>query len=279
MENTLFVSDLDGTLLDSNARLSEHSRDLLNSLIERGLRFTYATARSHTSALPTVAGLSLREPVLAYNGALMVSPDGKQVYHATALWYEEIRDVLGALMAGGYYPLVHTLTAGKNRVAWLAGKETAGIRQYVADRAGDKRLHSVESLDTLFAGDILNLSIIGEQEWVAEAYRVVEGHPLLALYLQQDTYHPEEYWLEIQHRDATKAEGIRKLQQKLSLPRVACFGDNHNDLPMFQAADASYAVSNAVPELKAAATDVIGPNTGDGVARFLQGWFDASENP
>lgn len=279
MEDTLFVTDLDGTLLGSNARLSPLSRDLLNDLIEKGLRFTYATARSHTSASPTVAGLSLREPILAYNGALMISPDGKKVYHAAALQYAAISSAMEALMSAGYYPLVHTFTNGINQVAWLSGKENEGIRQYVADRPGDSRLHPVDSVHDLFSGDILNLSLIGEKDWITKAHQILSGHPLLTLYLQRDTYHTEEYWLEIQHKDATKAKGIRKLQEMLGLSKVACFGDNHNDLPMFRAADAAYAVANAVPELKEAATGVIESNTEDGVAHFLQKRFLAGEKP
>lgn len=47
------------------------------------------------------------------------------------------------------------------------------------------------------------------------------------------------------------------------------FGDGKNDIDMFELADESYAVSNAVPELKEAATGVIASNDEDGVARWL----------
>lgn len=279
MENTLFVTDLDGTLLGSDARISQRSRDLLNELIAKGLRFSYATARSYMTALFTVPGLALREPVLAYNGALMVSPDGEKVYHAATLQYAAIVDAVEALMTAGYYPMVHTLTQGNNRVAWMAGKENEGLRNYLADRPADPRMHAVDSAADLFAGDIFNLSLVGEKGWITRAHQLLVGHPLLTLCLQRDTYHTADYWLEIQHKDATKAKGIHKLQEMLGLSKVVCFGDNHNDLPMFQTADASYAVANAVPELKEAATGVIDSNTEDGVARFLQQRFLAGENP
>ena len=47
------------------------------------------------------------------------------------------------------------------------------------------------------------------------------------------------------------------------------FGDGMNDLDLFEAADEAYAVENAVPELKAAATGIIGSNNDDGVAKWL----------
>jgi len=50
---------------------------------------------------------------------------------------------------------------------------------------------------------------------------------------------------------------------------VISFGDAVNDIPMFEISDECYAVQNAVDELKAIATGVIGSNEEDGVARWL----------
>ncbi len=48
------------------------------------------------------------------------------------------------------------------------------------------------------------------------------------------------------------------------------FGDNLNDIPMLQVADVAVAVDNALPETKAAADVVIGPNTADSVALYIE---------
>ena len=50
---------------------------------------------------------------------------------------------------------------------------------------------------------------------------------------------------------------------------MVCFGDNRNDLQMFGAADESYAVANAVPELKASATGVLSDPDLAAVGRFI----------
>lgn len=70
----LYVSDLDGTLITRNERISEYSLGILNALIGRGLLFTYATARSLDSAERAVAGLKHTLPVVIYNGALILDP-------------------------------------------------------------------------------------------------------------------------------------------------------------------------------------------------------------
>lgn len=86
---------------------------------------------------------------------------------------------------------------------------------------------------------------------------------------QKDKYRPE-YWLEICPREATKAKAIQKLQRQYGCSRVVVFGDSLNDISMFEIADEAYAVANAMEELKTIATEVIGDNNSDGVARWLE---------
>ena len=86
--------------------------------------------------------------------------------------------------------------------------------------------------------------------------------------LQQELYRPEHF-LEIMPKKASKAEAIKKLKEIWHCDRIVSFGDAVNDIPMFEVSDECYAVANAVPELKAIATDVIGSNDEDGVAKWL----------
>ena len=87
--------------------------------------------------------------------------------------------------------------------------------------------------------------------------------------IQQELYRPE-YWCEIMPAQASKLNAIRKLKQIRECGRVVSFGDSINDIPMFEASDECYAVSNAVDELKRIATGIIGSNDEDGVARWLE---------
>ena len=63
-KNTLYVTDLDGTLLRSDATLSPYTISTINRLTEQGLAFTYATARSIESARPIAGELNLRLPAI-----------------------------------------------------------------------------------------------------------------------------------------------------------------------------------------------------------------------
>ena len=50
MEKIMYVTDLDGTLLNQKDRINKKSLEIINGLVEEGMLFTYATARSLVSA-------------------------------------------------------------------------------------------------------------------------------------------------------------------------------------------------------------------------------------
>ena len=67
----------------------------------------------------------------------------------------------------------------------------------------------------------------------------------------------------------SKAEAVKRLAKSVNADRIVVFGDNLNDIPMLQVADAAVAVGNALPEVKDVADVVIGDNTTDAVARYI----------
>ena len=70
-QDTLYVTDLDGTLMRNNETLSEHTVQTINELVGRGMAFTFATARSIESARKITGGLKLKLPVITRNGAVL----------------------------------------------------------------------------------------------------------------------------------------------------------------------------------------------------------------
>ena len=71
-------------------------------------------------------------------------------------------------------------------------------------------------------------------------------------------------------KKATKGNAIITLKEKLKCEKIISFGDAINDIPMFKISDESYAVENAVNELKKYATGTIMSNDKDGVAHWLE---------
>lgn len=269
MDKILYVSDLDGTLLNKRDRISPESIRIINGLVEKGMTFTYATARSLSSASVVTQGLSADIPVIVYNGAFIFHPSTGRILSEESFRATEMSRVIEVLDRSGISPLVYAFVAGAEKVSWIAGKENEGIRRYLSMRKGDKRLRPVSDRKELYQGDMFYFTCIGEKEELQPVYDIFSREEGFRCTLQQELYRPE-YWCEIMPAKATKAEAIRKLKGLCACSRVVSFGDAVNDIPMFEISDECYAVENAVDELKEIADGVIGSNESDGVARWLE---------
>lgn len=265
---TLYVTDLDGTLLDTKDRITPESLRIINELVSRGMLFTYATARSLESACVVAEGLTLTNPVIVYNGAFIMRPDTKEIISSLYFTEEEAGFVRSILEQSHISPLVYSFVQGRERVSWNTARENEGIKRYLSKRKGDRRLRPLEDGEGLYDGNVFYYTCIGEKEELTPLYEIFSGDGRFRCTLQQELYRPE-YWCEIMPRKATKAEAIRTLKSLWNCDRIVSFGDAVNDIPMFQMSDECYAVENAVPELKRVATGIVDSNDRDGVAKWL----------
>ena len=268
MGKTLYVTDLDGTLLNRQDRVSPFSIQTINSLVEKGMLFTYATARSLVSASRVTEGLSTNIPVIAYNGAFIMQPSTGEILSSESFTEEERARVREVLDRFGISPLVYAFVNGIEKVSWIPEKENDGIPRYLELRKGDPRFRPVTTRNELFEGSMFYFTCIGEKEELRPVYDIFAADPRYRCTMQQELYRPE-YWCEIMPAKASKSNAIRKLKNMWGCTRVISFEDAVNDLPMFEISDECYAVSNAVDELKAAATGIIESNEEDGVANWL----------
>ena len=273
---TLYVSDLDGTLLTSDMNISENSLKIINTLIDEGMLFTYATARSISSASIVAKGLSTKHPIIAYNGAFIVEPDTRKILAKEDFSRVQIEAVMDILSRNHISPLVYSFVDGKERVSWIPNEENEGKRHYIDSRKGDKRLRPVAVDEELYKGEVFYFTCIGEKEELEPVYQALKDNENYTCTFQPEIYR-EEYWLEIMPRKATKANAILKLKELLGCDRIVSFGDAINDIPMFRISDECYAVENAVEELKKMATAVIESNNNDGVAKWLNAHVHVKE--
>lgn len=265
---TLYVTDLDGTLLNTQDRVSEYSSRIINDLVERGMLFTYATARSLSSASIVAAGLSTNIPVIVYNGAFILKPDTREILYSVGFSQEERAVVRERLTAQEISPLVYAYIDGVEKVSWDTTKENYGIKRYLDKRKNDKRMRPLADGKGLYDGEPFYFTCIGEREELLPAYELFKEDERYTCTFQQELYRPE-YWLEIMPRKATKANAIGKLKEMWDCDRIVSFGDAMNDIPMFHISDECYAVANAAEPLKALATGIIGSNEEDAVAKWL----------
>lgn len=266
----LYVSDLDGTLLSTKRCVSENSIRIINQLVEKGMLFTYATARSLSTASVVTKGLQIQTPIIAYNGAHILEPQTGKRIASEGFGHEEVDYVKSVFEQENISPLVYAFVQDRETVSWVKGEETLGMQSYLDSRKNDKRMRGVENTDKLYEGEVFYFTCIGAKQQFENAYHILKKDERLNCTFQPEPQKKAEYWLEIMPRKATKANAILTLKDILKCDKVVAFGDAMNDIPMFQISDECYAMENAVDDLKEIATDVIDSNDADAVAEWLR---------
>ncbi len=155
--NTLYVSDLDGTLLNTNDEISSYSVRTINQLIEKGMLFTYATARSLSSASVVTKGLTTNIPVIVYNGAFIMNASTREVLSSSSFDEKEKQNVITLLEYYHLYPLVYSFINGLEKVTWDPSYENEGMQRYLCLRKGDQRLNPLNAKHNLYEGDVFYL--------------------------------------------------------------------------------------------------------------------------
>ena len=261
----LYVSDLDGTLLRSDESISEYTGTVINELVEKGMLFSYATARSLITAKKVTGEINVRIPLIVYNGTFVIDNITEEILISN-YFDKSVYVLLDDLFAKGIYPIVYAHIGGKESFSFVPELCTRGMRCFLDTRKGDVRTNEVNSTGKLKQGDIFYITCIDTPEKLRPLYE--KYREKYHCVYHTDIYSKEQ-WLELMPREASKANAIRQLKARLGCERLIVFGDGKNDIDMFQMADESHAVENAHDDLKQYATDIILSNDEDGVAKWL----------
>lgn len=271
---TLYVSDLDGTLLQPDATVSPLTQQLVNEAVGQGKLFTCATARTPATVASILDGIDMRLPAIVMTGATMWDPHTGLYSHMRHFSPEAARAVAELYRRTSTPSFLFTLDGRKIRIYHVGGPMNDLQRQFMEERADSpfKEFiidpYGADTLPPDFNQVILYYTMIPDAK-AASTFSLTRELPDVNAQYYHDIYGPETGILEAFDKGATKAGAVKRLAAQIGADRVVCFGDNLNDLPMMRQADLAVATANAVPEVKEAADLVIGPNTSDAVARFI----------
>ena len=268
---TLYISDLDGTLLTSDQRTSDFTNKTINELTDKGMLFSYATARSFNTSKIVTTGLKVKMPIIVYNGTLIKDGTTGDVLIKNTFNKQQAEELLYDLIQNGIYPIVYSFTDGTEHFSYIREKVSKAESEFLFTRKGDPRDRPVESLAELISGEVFYFTCIDDQRKLEPIYNKYKD--IHKCFCQRDIYTGEQ-WLEIIPEAASKANAAKQLKKLTGCDKTVVFGDGINDIDMFLTADESYAVVNADPAVKHFATGIIASNNDDGVAKFLLEHFD-----
>ncbi|MBR3970989.1 MAG: HAD family hydrolase [Ruminococcus sp.] len=268
MSKTLYITDLDGTLLNSEANLSEYTKNTINRLVEQGMYFTFATARTIYSAESITEGLNINVPCIVNNGAEIYDMKSGKYVRKFDIPIDAAARIIDAFAENNVGMFMFKFRGEKFGTCYNDNLNEL-MQEYVRTRRKTGQpLWKCTDLHSENDGNVVYLTSTGDYEKLLPIERIAASVKGLDHVFYEDTYTGKHY-LEIFSENASKANGLKYLRAQYGFEKIVAFGDNLNDLSMFREADVKIAVGNARDELKQQADFIIRSNDEDGVAHYI----------
>lgn len=258
----LVAMDLDDTLLDSRLHISGQTTQMLQRVVERGIKITLATGRMFRSARRYAVELGMDVPLITYQGALVKNAFSDEILFHRKVPGDMVTPVVNAAREAGLHYQVYfddnlymeTLTREGQAYAELAGVTP------VVDKDLRTRLTYEEPTKLIIIND--NLPALQQME------KQLQQRFSKQLYITRS----KPQYLEFMNKEATKGRALQAVSEYFSIDRqaVMAIGDSYNDIEMLKWAGVGVAVGNAPSEVKQYADYVTVSNDEDGVAAALQ---------
>lgn len=264
MTYKILVLDIDGTLTNSEKKISEKTKKALLSIQERGHKIVLASGRPTSGILPFAKELEMDKYggyILAFNGAKIIDCKSEEIIYQNVLpkdmissiYYAAIEEKVGILTYYDTYVITGT------KIDSYMKKE---------EEVNHMVLKQVDSFPDFITFDIHKCLLTGEPEHMIG----VEIRMKERLGRQLTIYRSEPYFVEIMPKGIDKAYSLEKLLNYLGLSKeqmISC-GDGYNDLTMIQYAGKGVAMGNAQKEVKEVADYITFTNNEDGVAHIIK---------
>lgn len=285
----LIAIDLDGTLLNSENKISAENLKAIKAAQKEGIEVVVATGRAHFDVKEIFKDTGVKTWVIAANGATIHNPEGA-LFHSQPMEKDTAAAALQFLEHNHYYYEVF----GRDAIFTpQSGRELLNIE-----------IDRVESANP--DADRSELLQAAKKQYSQTGFKFVESYMDILSQTEEIynilafSFHQEKLdagWekfkdtenitlvtsaahnFEIEHKVASKGIALQKLSAHLAieLKDTAAIGDSMNDKSMLEIAGKSIAMGNARPEIKAICRDITLTNDQDGVELAIKRMMDAKQ--
>ena len=259
MKYKALALDLDGTLINSEKKLSTKNKKAVIEAAQRGVHIILASGRPLFGIEPVAEALELSRV-----GGNIIDCKTKEVIYSRNFPPECIHDVCTLAKAQGVYALSYD----KDEVISESDTDEYVLREA---KCNDASVRRVENLEQYVNYPVAKFLIAGEHEKLIPIQQELQKRHGDVI----DAFCSADYFLEIVPKNVAKDRSLAALLEKLGLQReelIAC-GDGMNDISMIEYAGLGAAMENAYPLVKEKA-DIIAPsNDEDGVAEIIAKYF------
>ncbi|MDA1476634.1 Cof-type HAD-IIB family hydrolase [Bacillus changyiensis] len=279
----MIATDLDGTLLNSDSKLTKESIAAIKEAQENGIEVVIATGRASFDVQKIFQSAGIKTWIISANGAVIHDPEGS-LYHNIPLEREKAAGILEWIEKEDYYyevfsdQAIFTPHSGRELIAIELDRLRSANPDVDLSRLGHaaKQQFSqhgfsfIRSYHELFQPNrhinIYNILVFSfQKEKLEKGKQQFKGAEDVTLVTSS------EHNFELEHLQASKGLALERLSQKLGIPleETATVGDSLNDCSMLKIAGKSFAMGNACKEIKELADDVTLTNDENGVAHMI----------
>lgn len=266
-KKVLFISDLDGTLLNKEKQIPKSCVEIINKQIKNGMNFTVATARTPATVKGILKDIDLSLPAICMSGGAMYDTRKGKILNCIYLErhiYDTITDI-----SKKYNLSPFTYSANSSHIfVYYKKTDNEPLINFYNER---KNLNMKTFIKGVFPSDKspIYVMFLDKSEIINKAYEEIKKLNVNISYYE-DIYNKGYSYLEIYSVKASKANALLKIKDEIRAEYTVAFGDNNNDISMLKSANYSYAVANATKAVKEIANEIIDSNENGGVGQILK---------
>lgn len=266
MKYKAIISDLDGTLLNSQHIISDYTKNIIKKIIkEKGVKFIIATGRHYIDASCFMKQLGAESYLISSNGANAHTSDGKLLINHF-MDKKDVKKILELPMDKDI--IINTYTSD----GWDVDRMLKDFNEYHKESGFKPNIVDFKNYDK---DDILKFCYIGESQKIEELERMIKEDKNL---VNDVTITASlDICLEIMKKDISKGKTLKEILDKegIALSETIAFGDGLNDEEMLSIVGKGLIMGNASEKLKKAqpSLEVIGTNDEDAEAKYLEKIF------
>lgn len=259
MKYEMLVLDLDGTLTNSEKKITPPTREAIIEIQESGKKVVLASGRPTPGITPLAEELHLKDYgsyILSFNGARIIDcRTGESIYNKT--------------VPNNVIPEIYEMVKDYDvdLITYTDTEILSGIKpnQYteIESRICNLDIVSVNNFAEAIDFPVNKLLIPGDPSLTVQLEKILKEkfHSFLNI------YRSEPFFLEIMPQNIDKAHSLQKLLNSIGMTaeQMICCGDGYNDLTMIEYAGLGVAMENAQPIVKEKADYVTKSNDEDGV--------------
>lgn len=266
----LVVTDLDGTLLDEQKRISPRNMAAIRAMQEKGIIFTMASGRSVFTFIDYLRQAKVDAPCISCNGALIYNEHRDEVVYSKPMDPDQLWQIHTILDKGDEDYMIYSTMAvyyprGSVRIQFFLDYNELAKK----NGTPQTKLIPVEELfvDGKPREPVYKIFFQSDHD-----NRIEEVRRCCAAFDDLETVQSMPSNLDIMPSGVSKGKALLRLADHLglSMAEVAAFGDHNNDAPMLREAGLSFGMANGTELVRASCTHIAPDNEHDGFAQMVE---------